>query len=203
MLCSGLMSFQWKRHVGAGSVAVCVCLLGCSGTSASAGGAGDGGSADASTDGSSAETGGDALASSDGPSGDVATPVETGAGEAGDDAGCTGTGTTCRTCCRTDFATGYKKLVTAELACACSPSVCGPLEAGAGDAGVSDASDLGVGACAGTCGGTTLPATACDKCLTDATGSMADPGECYTPVSTACETDTDCVNYVTCLTGCQ
>jgi collagen type VII alpha len=189
------------RRVGAGSVA-CVGLLACGGSSSGVG-AGDGGS-DASTDvTSSAETGGDGPASGDdGPTGDVGTPGETGAPEAGGDAGCTGTGTTCRTCCRTDNPDGYKTLVTAELACACKPSVCGPLEAGAGDGG-SDASDIGVGACTGTCGGTTLPDATCDKCLTDATGSMADPGECYTPVSTACENDAKCVAYVTCLTGCQ
>lgn len=184
-------------------MAACVWLLGCGGTSSGVG-AGDGGS-DASTDvTSSTETGSDGPASgNDGPTtGDVGTPAETGAPEAGDDAGCTGTGTTCRTCCRTDNPDGYKTLVTAELACACKPSVCGPLEAGAVDGG-SDASDLGVGACTGTCGGTTLPDTTCDKCLTDATGSMADPGECYTPVSTACEKDAKCVAYVTCLTGCQ
>jgi hypothetical protein len=194
------MSFS-RMKVSAGSMA-CVWLLACGGSTAGVGaGAGDGGSADVATDvTSSPETGGDGAAGNDGPSSDAGT-METGASEAGDDAGCTGTGTTCRTCCRTDYATGYKQLVVAELACACSPSVCGPLEAGAGDAG--DASDLGVGACAGTCGGTTLPNATCDKCLTDATGSMGDPGECYGPVSTACEGETDCVAYVTCLTGCQ
>jgi hypothetical protein len=196
------MSFPWVRSVGAGSLAG-VLLVACGGTSTSGVGAGDGGAADASTDVTSApETGGDS-AGNDGPTGDVGTPGETGAPEGGDDAGCTGTGTTCRTCCRMDDAAGYKKLVTAELACACKASVCGPLDGGAGDAGGSDASDLGVGACAGTCGGTTLPDATCDKCLTDATGSMADPGECYTPVSTACQGDTDCVAYVTCLMGCQ
>jgi len=198
-----LMSFLSRRWLGRGFVVTCVGLLGCGGTSTSGVGSGDGGS-DAASDGTaSPDTGGDgAAAGGDGPTGDVATPGETGAPDAGGDAGCTGTGTTCRTCCRMDFATGYKKLVAAELACACKPSVCGPLEAGAGDGG-SDASDLGIGACAGTCGGTALPDATCDKCLTDATGSMADPGECYTPVSTACEMNTDCVAYVTCLTGCQ
>ena len=189
-------SLKWLSVVVAG-----LGLLGCGGTSTSGVGAGDGGPADAAMDGTStAEAASDAAPGIDAPTFDVV-PPETGPSEAGDDAGCTGTGTACRTCCRMDHAAGYKTLVTAELMCACKPSVCGPLEAGAGDAG--DASDLGVGACAGTCGGTVLPDATCDKCLTDATGSMADPGECYAPVSTACQADTDCVAYVTCLTGCQ
>ncbi|HEY3820835.1 MAG TPA: hypothetical protein VGL81_26910 [Polyangiaceae bacterium] len=191
--------------LAAASFAACLGALGCGGTNAGVGSGGDGGPADGAgaMDGTStADTGGDASGGNDATSGgDVAT-TETGSPEAGDDAGCTGTGMTCRTCCRTDYAAGYKKLVAAELACACKPSICGPLDAGAVDGG-SDASDLGIGACAGTCGGTTLPATACDKCLTDATGSMADPGECYTSVSMACEKDTDCVAYVTCATGCE
>ncbi len=194
-----------KLVVAAGSFAVGIGLVGCGGTSDAGVGGGDGGTVDgAAMDGTAApETGSDASSGSDTQGGADVAMMETGIPEAGGDAGCTGTGTTCRTCCRMSNAAGYKKLVEAELACACKPSVCGPLDAGAGDAGGSDASDLGVGACADTCGGTALPTMACDKCLTDATGSMGDPGECYTPVSTACESDTDCVAYVTCLTGCQ
>ena len=128
---------------------------------------------------------------------------DTGTGEAGGDGGCTGTGATCRQCCKTSNATGYQKLVTAELMCACRPSVCGAIDGGAGDAGGADASDLGVGACADTCAQKSLPDTTCDKCLNDATGTMADPGQCYTQVSTVCENDPGCVAYVTCATGCQ
>jgi hypothetical protein len=198
------MIIRLIRTVAAGSVVVGVWVVGCGGTSASGVGSADGGS-DAATDATSSMEGGgdDGSTGSDSPTGDVATTGDTGSAETGGDGGCTGTGATCRQCCRTGNAAGYKKLVAAELTCACKPSVCGPVEGGAGDAGGADGSDLGVGACASTCATQTLPDTTCDKCLGDATGTMANPGECYTDVSAACGKDADCVAYVTCVTGCQ
>jgi hypothetical protein len=106
-------------------------------------------------------------------------------------------------CCPTNDPKGYQKLVTAELDCACSSSLCGALDGGATDAGDGDASTLGSGPCASTCATKALPDTTCDKCLADATGTMATPGQCYTDVSTPCEKDTDCVACVTCVTGCK
>jgi hypothetical protein len=153
---------------------------------------------DGAIDGSSGgEASGDDSQASDGPA------AETGTQEGGGDSGCTGTGATCRMCCRTTYATGYQKLVTAEAKCACVPTVCGPIDGGTDDDGGADASVLGSGACAATCTNKTLPDAACDKCLTQATGTMANQGVCYADVSMTCSKDTDCVAYVTCATGCQ
>jgi hypothetical protein len=198
-----IMSLRWMWCAAGGWLVVCACGSGCGGTSANVGAGGN--SPDAATDGTveaSSEGGAGDAPSGDSPTGDGPSGADTGTAEGGADAGCTGTGATCRQCCRTSFATGYDKLVVAELTCACKPSVCGPVDAGAADGG-ADGSDLGVGACASTCGTKSLPDATCDKCLTDATGTAADPGECYTEVSTACEKDTDCVAYVTCATACQ
>jgi hypothetical protein len=182
------------------SVLVWAWVAGCGGSNASVSG-GDGGAGDAATDGTSpVDTG---SPEDDGSTPEAAPGSDTGTPDGGGDAGCTGTGATCRQCCRTNDASGYQKLVTAEAACACKPSICGPIDGGAGDAAVADASDLGVGACADTCTTKAAPDAACDKCLDDATGTMAAPGECYTDVSTVCEKEPDCVAYVTCLTGCQ
>jgi hypothetical protein len=188
----------------AGSLVLSLASFGCGGTSAGVGGnGGDGGPPDGSAlDGpSTAESGSDTGPMYDAPSSFDVVPLETGTVEGGGDAGsaCTGTGATCTTCCRTNNPEGYKTIVTAALMCACKPSICGPVDAGV----VSDASDIGVGACATTCAGTAMPDATCDKCLTDATGSMGDPGACYGPVSTACEADPNCVAYYTCLSGCM
>jgi hypothetical protein len=198
------MSTHASLRLTAGLLTLGLAAFGCGGTSAGVGGGGDGGLPDGSVlDGSSmAESGSDAAPVYDAPSGVDVAPMEAGNTEAGGDEGgavCTGTGTTCTACCRTNNPAGYKTIVTAALACACKPSICGPVDAGAG----SDASDIGVGACATTCGGTALPDATCDKCLTDATGSMGDPGECYAPVSMACEADPNCVAYYSCLSGCM
>jgi hypothetical protein len=176
----------------------CVWLVACGGSTSGVKGGANDASADGTTDGNvSAEAG-----EEDGPVNDVST-AETSTMEAGD-GGCTGTGTTCRMCCRTTYSKGYDKLVTLELTCACGATVCGPLDSGLEeDAGAADASVLGTGACTSTCASKMLPDTTCDKCLNQSVGTMAAPGVCYSDVSTACEMDTDCVAYATCEMGCQ
>jgi hypothetical protein len=188
------------RGVVGGSVWACLWVAGCGGSSSPAVGTG----ADAATDGTSpVEASVEASPGDDDATADVGPGEDTGTVEAGGDGGCTGTGTTCRQCCRTNNAMGYQELVTAELQCACKPSVCGPIDGGAVDAGGGDASVLGTGACASTCGAKALPDATCGTCLDDATGTKAAPGECYTDVSTACQKDADCPGYVACLDGCK
>jgi hypothetical protein len=191
------MAISWMRWVAPVALPGCVWLVACGGSTSS--GANPGG--DASVDGAVDGSAGGEAGEEDGPANDVSTS-ETSTMEAGD-GGCTGTGTTCRTCCRTTYTKGYDKLVTLELACACGATVCGPLDSGTEeDAGAADASVLGTGACTSTCASKMTPDTTCDKCLTQATGTMANPGVCYTDVSTACMKDTDCVAYATCAMGC-
>jgi hypothetical protein len=188
---------SWVRWVAPVALPGCVWLVSCGGTSSSGSSPGDA-SVDGATDGNAGGEAGE----EDGPPGDGSSNETSTTMEAGD-GGCTGTGMTCRTCCRTTYTKGYDKLVTLELTCACGATVCGPLDSGIEeDAGAADASVLGTGACTTTCASKMTPDATCDKCLTQATGTMANPGVCYTDVATACMKDTDCTAYATCAMGC-
>lgn len=197
VLGGSLMAMTWFQATAA-AFSVCVGFVGCGGSSSSVPGGGDA-SVDAATDAAQFETGADSgPTSGDDASGDDS-PVTV---EAGSDGGCGGASASCRTCCRTEHTKGYDTLVVAEYECACKPGICGAVDGGAIDAGSADASTLGTGACANECATKSTPGAACDACLVDSVGTMASPGPCYADVSKACQADTDCTAYVTCLQGC-
>jgi hypothetical protein len=101
---------------------------------------------------------------------------------------------------------GVATLVKAELKCACYPNLCGSLDggtdAGAVDAG-ADASVLGTGACAASCDTMAQPDPTCLRCLSEATGTQANPQHCFASVSAACQADPSCIAYVMCVGTCK
>ena len=137
------------------------------------------------------------------PSEDGSTPGDAGGGgDAGDAATCDtqATKAACVACCDTTFAGGLGVFDVAVEECACAADLCGPTDAGSDDAG--DAGDLGVGACASTCGTTTTPKATCEKCILDTLGTTADPGPCRATVTSACASSDPCKRYVACTDGC-
>jgi hypothetical protein len=166
-----------------------------------------------SEDGSAPDANASEAASDDG--GQPPTEAST-SDDAGKDAGsCADLATrkTCVACCDTTFAAGLAVFDSDIQVCACQASLCGPIDAGSGDAGegsdggseggsAADAGDYGVGACAASCGTTTAPNAACEKCFLETLGTAAAPGECRASVASACASSAACKRYVACTDSC-
>jgi hypothetical protein len=87
----------------------------------------------------------------------------------------------CVGCCQTAYSEGFNTFANAVSQCECvSPGVC--------------ESECESDYCAGS-----DPGTTCNTCLDD---SLAPSGGCYTPVSDACDDDSNCVLYLECTNAC-
>jgi len=114
-----------RKALGSAIVLVGTCVAACaSGGPSEAPPGSDGGARDASIDGVADVTASDA---SEEDSGDDEGGIDAGPVS---DAGCTDAGATCTQCCQELHPGGYRMLTTAELACACTPPICGGPDGG-------------------------------------------------------------------------
>jgi hypothetical protein len=136
---------------------------------------------------------------------DASAPVDSGK----DGGSCSELGTRkdCVACCDTVFAAGFAVFESDIQVCACQPDLCGAIDGGVPDGGgASDGGDaggdLGVGACSASCGTTTVPSAACERCFLETLGTAAAPGDCRASVTSACASSAACKRYVACTDSC-